>query len=309
MLLKIEKLFPIAIIAVCLLAVISPGLFLWVKPHIPLSLGIIMFCVGLTLNTGDFAKVFKLRWQILLLAVLKYLLMPLLAYIIAVSFRLPKNDFVGLMIISACPGGTAAAVMSYLSRANVALTVVLTFFTTLLSPLVTPIIIYLFLHKYVPIPLGQIASTIFWVVLFPLMDGLILRKLLGKRIDVVKPALPVVAMLAIILIIGCVVAMNQKNILGLPILATLAVLVNNLLGLALGYFIAKKLCKFNPENCRSVAFEFGILDTGMAVMLAIKFFGAATALCGALYSAIQNITGALLVRIMRPAASIEVIKS
>ena len=124
---KIEKTFPLAIVGISALAIFSPSLFLWIKPHIPVFLGIVMFCIGLTLETGDFIKVFSLRWQILALAVLKYLIMPLLAYVIAVSFGLSRDDFVGLMIISACPGGTAAAVMSYLSRSNVALTVVLTF--------------------------------------------------------------------------------------------------------------------------------------------------------------------------------------
>ena len=163
----------------------------------------------------------------------------------------------------------------------------------------TPLVIYIFLHKYVPIPLGQIASTIFWIVLFPLFDGLILRKLLGKKIDIIKPALPLVSMTAIALLIACIVAMNHKNIIALPFLAGFAVLTDNLLGLLIGYCIAKKLFGFRAENCRSVAFEFGILDTGMAVVLATKFFGTATALTGALFSAIQNITGALLVRILQ----------
>ena len=300
MIAKIEKSFPVVIVTVAIIAVISPPLFLWIKPHIPVFLGIIMFCIGLTLEPADFVKVFNLRWQIISLSILKYLLMPLLAFGIAISFGLSQVDFAGLMIISACPGGTAAAVMSYLSRSNVALTVVLTFLTTLLSPIVTPVIIYIFLHKYVPIPITQIASTIFWIVLFPLFDGLILRKLLGKRVDFLRPALPLVSMLAITLLIACIVAMNHKNLLALPILVATVVLINNLLGLLMGYAIAKKLFGFKPKDCRSVAFEFGMLDTGMAVMLALKFFGVATALAGALYSAIQNITGALLVKVLTP---------
>ncbi|HVV68244.1 MAG TPA: bile acid:sodium symporter family protein [Gammaproteobacteria bacterium] len=296
---KIEKTFPLVIIVVSALAIFSPELFLWIKPHIPMFLGIVMFSIGLTLETGDFVKVFSLRWQIAALAILKYLIMPILAYLIAVVFGLSQTDFMGLIIISACPGGTAAAVMSYLSKSNVVLTVVLTLLTTLLSPIVTPIIIYVFLHKYVPIPLTQIASTIFWIVLFPLFDGLVLRRLLGKKVEAIKPVLPLVSMTAITLLIACIVAMNHQNILALPFLAGFAVLTDNLLGLTIGYSIAKKLFGFNAKNCRSVAFEFGILDTGMAVVLATKFFGVATALCGALFSAIQNVTGACLVRVLQ----------
>lgn len=300
---RIEKNFPLVIVLVSVAALIHPQLFLWVKSLIAFFLGLIMFCIGLTLSTDDFKQVFKLRWQIVALAILKYTLLPFLAYFIGFMLHLSNNDLIGLMIISACPGGTAAGVMSYLSRSNVALTVVLTLVTTVLSPLVTPLIIYLFLHKHVPIPVKGMAIAIFWVVLFPLLDGFIVRKFLKSKIEFFKPILPLISIAAISLIIGCVVALNHLAIQTMPVLATLAVTFDNFLGLALGYLLAKKLLKLSKEDVRAVSFEFGILDTGMAVMLAVKFFGVATSLCAAIFSAMQNITGAVLTRFFRAKAT------
>lgn len=299
MAIALEKRFPLLIVTIAIIAITCPQLFLWIQPHISILLGIIMFCIGLTLDENDFKKVFALRNQIVILTLLKYLSLPLIAFLIAFLLRLPKNEFVGLMIISACPGGTAASVMSYLSKSNVALTVSLTFLTTLVSPIVTPVIIYLSLDQHISIPIKDMMATIFWIVLFPLVDGLLLRKLLKQKIRVFKPILPFISMIAISLLIACVVAINHGRIRSIPIIATLAVLLVNLFGLLIGYLAAKILFKFDAKNANAIAFEFGILDTGMAVMLAAKFFGVSTSLCGALFSAVQNITGIGLIKFFR----------
>lgn len=59
------------------------------------------------------------------------------------------TTLLGIIIfgIGSCPGGAAANVMSYLSRGNVALTVMLTFGTTLLAPIAMPALVYYFLHN------------------------------------------------------------------------------------------------------------------------------------------------------------------
>jgi BASS family bile acid:Na+ symporter len=100
-------------------------------------------------------------------------------------------------------------------------------------------------------------------------------------------------MVAIILIIGAVIAMNHANLtlLAIPLLA--AIFWHNLLGLGSGYFLAK-LFKFDDQTCRTIAIEVGMQNSGLAVALAQGYFSTLAALPGAIFSIWHNITGSIL---------------
>lgn len=279
-------------------ALIKPELFVGFKPFIPSLLGIIMFGIGLTLDSNDFKQVYTLKWQVICLVIFKSCALPLVAFGLVKIFNLPNEDLIGLLMVSAAPGGTAAAVMSFLARANVALTVVLTLITTILAPIIMPAIVYLFLHKYIVIPVYDMASSIFWIVLFPMFDGLIIRRVVGEnRIQKIRGLIPWVSILSVALIIACIVSLNHKRILTMSSNILIVVLLDNLLGIMIGYLLARKVFKMDAKSAQAVSFEFGIQDSGLAVVLATKFFGVATALCGAIYSIIQNLTGPITVKI------------
>lgn len=300
---KIPSLFVICVVIALGFGLIEPIFLLWIKPYITILLGIIMFGMGLTLESADFKTVIQLRFKIIWIIVIKYLTMPAVAYILGYIFKLPHEQLIGLVLVSSCPGGTAAAVMSYLARANVVLTIVLTFITTLLSPILIPAIIYIFFHKHIQIDAAKMASTVFWIVVFPLLDGLILRRLLKQKAKYIQQYMPLVSMFAICLIIGCIVGLNRNLIMQFPILITSAVILNILIGVFIGYIVARLLFfKKDNHNNYAVAFEFGIQDSGLAVVLAIKFFGVVAALSGVLYSVCQNVIAAGLIRVL-PSAS------
>src|SRR5689334_18493408 len=143
----IERHFILVILLFSAFALLEPVLFIGIKPYLTLLLGIILFGIGLTLEERDFRTTWEIRWLVLLAILARYAFMPSAAYFIGRSLHLSSFDLIGLVILGSCPGGTAANVMSYLSRGNVALTVMLTFGTTLIAPLAMPALIYLFLHK------------------------------------------------------------------------------------------------------------------------------------------------------------------
>jgi BASS family bile acid:Na+ symporter len=51
---------------------------------------------------------------------------------------------------------------------------------------------------------------------------------------------------------------------------------------------------YEEKECRTLAIEVGMQNSGLAVALAIKYFSAAAALPGAIFSIWHNITGASL---------------
>lgn len=291
----IERNFLLIALAMSAAALIFPPLFTWLKPHIPLALGIIMFGMGLTLEFYDFKDILR-RWRFVLLGVvLQYSIMPLLGYGAAFVCNLPLQAAVGLVLVGACPGGTASNVITYLARGNVALSVVMTFCSTLLAPLATPAIVYFLYGTRIHIAFLPMVASIFWIVVFPLFGGLVCRKLFKKHIQPFLDIFPSISILTIALVIACVIGLNQKTILAFPFLIILAVILHNLGGFFLGYGAAK-VFRADARDARTVAIEVGMQNSGLGVALANAFFTPQAALPGAIFSLEQNLAGISLAR-------------
>ena len=157
-------------------AFIDPSLFIWLKPHIALCLGIIMFGMGLTLEFKDFVVAIRNYKAVGLGILLQYTVMPLLAVVLSSLMGLPQEAMIGMVVIGACPGGTASNVIAHLAKANVALSVTMTLISTLLAPILTPAIIYVVLNQQIDISFFPMVKSVFWIVIFPLVDGLFLRR-------------------------------------------------------------------------------------------------------------------------------------
>ena len=254
-----------------------------------------MFGMGISLEFLDFIKVWKHKRLVVLGVLLQYTIMPILALGISFIFQLPKEIAAGIIIVGACPGGTSSNVMSYIAKANLALSVTLTLITTFLAPLVTPLIIYLCLQHSIDVPFFSMVKSVFWIVMFPLVDGLVIRYFFYNRIKKVLPVFPSVSILSIILIIACVVGLNQSLLLSFPIIVFIAVAMHNCCGLGIGYFLAKFFGADEPE-ARTIAFEVGLQNSGLGVSLATQFFTAAAALPGSIFSLWHNLSGIFLAK-------------
>lgn len=285
---------PIALICSAL-GLMHPPLFTWIRPHIAVALGIIMFGMGLTLDFKDFARVGS-KWKLVVVGVsLQYTVMPLLAVLMATVFGLELELAVGLAIVGACPGGTASNVITYLAGGNVALSVTMTLVSTALAPLLTPAIVYALYDQRIDINFIGMAKSVFWIVVFPLIDGLVLRRLLRDRIQGLVRVFPSVSILTISAVIACVVALNQQTILSFPLLVLAAVTLHSMAGFAAGW-TAGRVLSDDPRDAIAMSVEVGMQNSGLGVALAHSFFSAKAALPGALFSLMQNLIGIVLAR-------------
>ena len=290
---SIEQYFIFIVLLITVVALWQPTGFVWMKPHIPKLLGVIMFGMGVSLTFSDFKKLKTDKHLLLLGVLMQFIVMPLLAVLLSFTFGLSEEIFIGMVLVGACPGGTASNVMAYLSKANLVLSVTLTLLSTLLAPLVTPAIVYLLLSQEVEISFFSMMKSVFWIVIFPLFDGLVLRHFLYKYVKKYLSYFPSVSIISIALIIGTVVALNRDLIMTFPILILFAVILHNTLGMGIGYSVAR-LFKASKENARTLAFEVGMQNSGLGVSLATQFFTAASALPGAIFSIVHNISGVIL---------------
>ncbi|MFH1915347.1 MAG: bile acid:sodium symporter family protein [Pseudomonadota bacterium] len=298
----IERFFIPITATLCAVALIHPPSFTWIKPHIPLFLGVIMFGMGLTLEFGDFRAILG-KWRLVGFGVgMQYAVMPALAVLISMALGLSPEATVGMVLVGACPGGTASNVVAYLARANVPLSVTLTLASTCLAPILTPAIVYLILEQRVEMDFLGMVSSVFWIVVFPLVDGLILRRIFRKRLEPWLRYFPSLSIVVIAMLIACIMGLNQATLLALPLLVFLAVILHNGLGLAAGYSLAR-LARCSRRDARTLAIEVGMQNSGLGVALAVAHFAPVSALPGALFSLWHNITGVFMARRWRASDS------
>ena len=286
----IEKNFHIIIMSFAVFAFLSPESFYWVQPFVKQIIGGIMFCMGATLKFVDFKKIITKPKLIFIGILLQYTCMPLLAYVISKTLKLPTEQLIGMVIVGCCPGGTASNLITFLSKGNVALSVSLTLCSTFLAPLLTPVVLYLLLAKEVPLDMMELMKSVFWIVFFPIMDALVIRHYFEKQFQKISFVFPSIAILLISFVVAFIIGIDKDLLLSVPLLLFFAVILHNGLGYVLGYAISKAL-KVSEKNSRTIAIEVGMQNSGLGLALANQFFNSAVALPSALFSIWHNLSG------------------
>ena len=259
---------------------------------VPLLAGV-MFTMGLTLKAKDFQRVLRDPRPILVGVLLQFILMPLLAVVLAKMFGLSNQLTAGLVLVGCCAGGTASNVISYLARADLALSISMTVCSTLVGVIATPLLTGFYLSTTVDVDTTGMLFSIVQIVLIPVLMGVTLNHLFPAFIRPLTPQLPTLSILIILIIIAIVVALNSDSLLEIGALTLVAVLLHNLGGMCGGFYLSRIL-GFDTRQSHTIAIEVGMQNSGLGVALALEFFSATAALPGALFSVWHNISGSLL---------------
>jgi len=136
-------------------------------------LQIIMFGMGSQMSLKDFAGVVKMPKGVIAGIICQFTIMPVVGISVATLFNFPPEIAAGIVLVGSSPSGLASNVMSFLARANLALSVTLTAFATLLSPLLTPFLMKTLAGQMVEVDFWKMMLDIFNMVILPIIAGLI----------------------------------------------------------------------------------------------------------------------------------------
>ena len=289
-------------VMVLLVAVVSlavPSSFLWIDTWVinPM-LGLIMFGMGLTLAPQDFRIVLSRPKDILFGCLAQFTVMPLLAWALAWAFSLPKELALGVILVGCCPGGTASNVITYLAKGDLALSVGMTATSTLLAPVMTPLLVWLLAGTMVDVDTMGMLMSIVYVIIAPIIAGLLCQRFLPRLTRSVVPYLPAFSSVVIALVVGIIVSHNATRLLVGGMLVILVVMLHNVLGLTIGFLIGR-LLKLERAKCVAVSVEVGMQNSGLASSLAVLHFAAypLATIPGAIFSVWHNISGALTAKL------------
>ena len=282
-----------------IVALTFPELVSQVKPTVinPL-LGVIMFGMGLTLRADDFRIVFSRPKDVIIGCLAQFTVMPLLAWMLARVFALDEALTVGVVLVGCCPGGTASNVITYLAKGDLALSVGMTGVSTLLAPVLTPLLVLLLAGKTVDVDVVGMLLSILWVVILPIVAGLIVKRLWPRQTTAATAYLPALSSLAICAIVLIVIAANAQKLLSSGLVVMLVVMLHNVGGLAIGYVVGTVL-GMSAAKRKAVSIEVGMQNSGLASSLATLHFATypMATIPGAIFSVWHNLSGAIVARI------------
>lgn len=240
---------------------------------------LILFGMGMTLTFEDFKLVLKRPKAIFIGVFLQYLIMPLSGFVFAYLFGLTGAVAAGVILIGSCPGGVSSNVLVYIAKANVALSVAMTTISTLISPITTPLAMKFLAGSYVEIDAMGMMFSILKMIIAPLILGLLIHHFLPRLAKRIVRFLPLIAMLAICIIIAVTIAMSRNDIIAVGLALLGAVVCHNAIGFALGYYGAR-ISGLKKNDARTVAIEVGIQNGGMATGLAFNVLHSVQAALG-----------------------------
>ena len=297
----ISEYIGLLVLAAALLALSFPDIFGHVRPTvISYLLGVVMFGMGLTLNLRDFKIVFSRPKDILTGCLAQFTVMPLLAWALARCFQLDEALALGVVLVGCCPGGTASNVITYLAKGDLALSVGMTGVSTLLAPFLTPLLTWALSGKSVDVDVASMFLSILWVVILPIVVGLLVKWMWPTFTEKATDYLPAFSSIAIAFIVAIIIAANADKLLAGGMIIVLVVMLHNVCGLALGFLIGQLLGLSAPKK-RAISIEVGMQNSGLASSLATIHFAAypLATIPGAIFSVWHNLSGAAVAYLYR----------
>ena len=271
---------------------------------LPFSLFLIMFGLGLTLTRADFKQILLSPKAVVVGILGQLLLLPFVAFVLAVLFRLPPELAVGLMIISTAPGGATSNMYSYLFKGDVSLSITLTAVVSLITPFTLPLVIAASMVYFIgsgtdiQLPIVKTIIQLLIITIIPVTLGMIV---LARWAGFAKKAEQVlkwfsIAFLALIIVL--IILKNRQDMLSFFAQAGLATLTLNVCVLILGYALAQ-LAQLTQAQKITIGFEVGLQNGTLALVVASSIIGnEVMAIPAVTYSIIMFITGALFGRVV-----------
>ncbi|XP_055810583.1 sodium/pyruvate cotransporter BASS2, chloroplastic isoform X3 [Solanum dulcamara] len=253
----LTTLFPLWVILGTIIGIYKPSAVTWLETDLfTLGLGFLMLSMGLTLTFEDFRRCLRNPWTVGVGFLAQYFIKPLLGFTIAMVLKLSAPLATGLILVSCCPGGQASNVATYISKGNVALSVLMTTCSTVGAIVMTPLLTKLLAGQLVPVDAAGLAISTFQVVLVPTIIGVLSNEFFPKFTSKIITITPLIGVILTTLLcaspIGQVadVLKTQGAQLLLPVAALHAA------AFFLGYQISK--FSFGESTSRTISIECGM---------------------------------------------------
>lgn len=241
-------------------------------------LSILMFDLGMTLRLGDFKLLARRPRPVVVGLLGQLVVLPLVAYALAVAFQLPPLFFVGMVLIACCPGGSSSNVFSMLAGGDVALSVTLTALSSLITLVTVPVILAWAVAVSgaeavgaVHLPVGNLLVQNIVLMAVPIALGVAVKHWWPVAASRMARVLGKVAFPALMLLAGIFFVQHKLTII--DNFGQLGTCVLALILLAIGVAsMMARVARLSGQVRRTIVIEVGMQNAAQAIAIASSPF-------------------------------------
>lgn len=240
---------------------------------LPLALAIIMFGMGLSLTPEDFKRILIYPKAVAIGLINQLILLPLVAFGLILLFGLEREAAVGVMILSACPGGATSNLITHLAKGDSALSITLTGFSSMITVLTIPFVVNFSLNYFMPGGevqqlniVGTVISVLFITVIPVVLGMIILKKSAGLAARLDQPFRKISVIFFVVIVLAAIFK-EREHIVQYFLEAGPVTLALNVCTLAVGYF-SGKLLGLSRKQSTTISIESGIQNATLGITVA-----------------------------------------
>ena len=247
---------------------------LLLKVFLPSSLAIIMLGMGMSLTIRDFTRVFRQPKAIIIGLINQIIILPLVAFILAILFHLDTTMAVGLIILASCPGGPTSNIIAQVCNGNLALSVTLTAvgsFTSVVSTQVITSLALTYFHTHtetvIELPVLDTMMQVMMITILPICIGMMIHAYKEDfTLRMIKPMKIVSTIIFLLIFIGIVVT-NFSTIGQALQKVGIVTLILNLSIIGSGFLLAK-IFNLGIKNAISIGVDGGVQNATLGIVVA-----------------------------------------
>ncbi|MBX2804099.1 MAG: bile acid:sodium symporter family protein [Myxococcales bacterium] len=244
------------------------------------ALAFIMFGVALELAVSDFVQLARDPRAPLVGLLCQFVLLPALAFPLAIAVAPTPSMALGMMLVAACPGGNVSNVITQLAGGRVSVSVGMTAVSTLAAMVTTPFNLQFWgsrnpetaalLTEVALDPVG-VAINVAMVLAIPCLVGMSVARWLPGVAARLRRPMKVLSVVFFVVVVAAAFSANFSLFLIAISVVALPVALLNALALGLGWS-ASWLSGLPDRDRRAVAIEVGIQNSGLGLVLIFTFF-------------------------------------
>ena len=241
-------------------------------------LTLLMFELGLTLQTEDFQLFRKRPRPIIAGLVGQIILLPMLAFALGHVFQLEPLFFIGIILIACSPGGSSSNIFSMIAKGDVALSVSLTACSSIITLFTIPVIMEFATHFVdsnldidIHLPVGSLSMQNLVLMLLPIVAGIFTKRYRPQMAERIHKILSKTAFPALILLATIFFIQHHATITGQFGKLGLCISILILLAMGGGVVLSKSM-RLNRKEQRTLIIEIGMQNAAQAIAVASSPF-------------------------------------
>ncbi|XP_077621268.1 sodium-dependent organic anion transporter [Crocuta crocuta] len=237
-------------------------------------MGLLMFSLGCSVEFRKLWSHIRRPWGIAVGLLCQFGLMPLTAYLLAISFSLKPAQAIAVLVMGCCPGGTISNIFTFWVDGDMDLSISMTTCSTVAALGMMPLCLYLYtlswnLEQNLTIPYQNIGITLLCLTI-PVAFGVYVNYRWPKQSKIILKIGAIVGgvLLLVVAVAGVVLAKGSWNS---DITLLTISFIFPLIGHVTGFLLAL-LTHQSWQRCRTISLETGAQNIQMCVtMLQLSF--------------------------------------